>query len=359
MIRLVPYLVPWLVSQGGFRKSTYVKYLHPLHYVNPEHADRVYLKQWRKNAQPKLNYGFMMSRLGKDLNRTRLAIQYALQVFPGQRMIFMSKLRCQAEYVAGYLQFREFSIQCFCLFHVVDPFLPHTLLWTIWRMSHSFNRIEELMKKEEELAQQRKKRKHGNEPKKKTIPLYKLDTSYDTNVFLYMGGGSSSRAKRHYRDIMLEKATYLSCTTAIAGEAFNVRGYHILVNLNPQKPNGLLEQMEGRIKRGKFVDRVDVVSVIDSGNPTFAETGRKQVRWFRSQRYLVMNPMQLCVEDKCCPAVKLVVDKKSLKAQKEWKKESCKVKDGQSKNQSSDSEEEGVPLKQASLLDMFDFAFST
>ena len=47
---------------------------------------------------------------------------------------------------------------------------------------------------------------------------------------------AGSKEKRQFRDIMLESAQYLSCTSAIAGEAFSIRNVNVLCILSPQKP---------------------------------------------------------------------------------------------------------------------------
>lgn len=328
MIRLVPYLFGPVACRvvEDLVKSTYVKYLHPLYYTNPAHADRLYLPQWRPSAKPKLNYGLMTSRVGDDLNRIRLAMQYNLATFPGQRILFLAKLRCQAEYAAAYLQYREHVVFCY---HVLKECLglhfTRRAWWQLMKMSHHIQDVEEQAHgrvAEREASNKKKKknkRKSQEEPKKPKKPRKKKpDPDESTGVFLYMGGGASSRKKREYRDQMLEKATYLSCTAAIAGEAFNIRGVNALCILSAQKPNGLLEQFEGRVKRGRNVDRVDVVTLLDMGNPTFAQTGRKQIRWFRKQRYLVHKPHELHVDMETCPESDYQLDSKSIKAQKEW-----------------------------------------
>jgi superfamily II DNA or RNA helicase len=323
MIRLVPYLFGPVACRvvEDLVLSTYVKYLHPLHYSNPEHADKLYLPQWNPNAKRKINYGSMLSRLGDDLNRVRLTVQYNQQTFPGQRILYLSKLRCQAEYAAAYLQFSEHT--AFCYFLLVQQLglkLSKDTWWALLKMTHHIQDVEEgasARVKERKAKGKNGNKKKGVETKKKPKKPRKSDLDENTRVFLYMGGGAGSRKKRNYRDKMLVQATYLSCTAAIAGEAFNVRGVTILCILWPQKPNGLLEQLEGRIKRGKHVDRVDVVTVLDVDNDTFANTGRKQVSWFRKQRYMVHTPLKLNVDTKHCPKSNYTFDKRSIKEQNE------------------------------------------
>lgn len=321
MIRLVPYLfgpVGCCVVED-LLKSTYVKYYHPIHYSNPAHANKLYLPQWRPEAQPKLNYGGMLSRMGDDLARIRLTIQYTLQSFPGQRVLFLSKLRCQAIYTATYLQFREFVPKLFFLLveNMHIKFCNRETWWTLAKMSHAISDVEhETAVRIKERARKKKNKKR----KSMTCNTdYKNKNTADTSVFLYMGGGASSKKKRSYRDKMLESAQYLCCTAAIAGEAFSIRGVHVLCILTPQKPNGSLEQFEGRVKRGKDVDQVDVVSLIDSDNPTFANTGRSQTKWFREQRYLILKPHKLSVDMKTCPKPSFVVDSRSQKLAHQWK----------------------------------------
>lgn len=324
MIRLVPYIFGPVACRvvEDLVRSTYIKYLHPLYYSNPEHADKLYLPQWNPNSKPKINYGSMLSRMGDDLNRVRLAVQYTQQTFPGERVLYLSKLRCQAEYAAAYLQFQEHA--AFCHFLLVQK-LGLQVTKDTWRallkMAHHIQDVEEgavvRIKAREEKGKKGKKGKKGEGVKKKKRQK-KSDPDQNTDVFLYMGGGAGSRKKRQYRDKMLGTAVYLSCTAAIAGEAFNIRGVNKLCILSPQKPNGLLEQFEGRVKRGKHVDRVDVVTVADMDNDTFANTARNQIRWFRGQRYLVHTPHKLRVDMKNCPESNYTLDKRSIKAQKEW-----------------------------------------
>jgi hypothetical protein len=167
-----------------------------------------------------------------------------------------------------------------------------------------------------------------------------------------MGGGAGTPAKRAYRDEMLETARYLSCTAAIAGEAFNIRGVHVLVNLDPQKPNGRLEQFTGRVTRGKFVDRVDVVSIYDMDNPTFANTGRNQIRWFRKQRYLVHTPLQTHVDMKACPTQKLTLDSKSQRSRREWTKDTTRPRNQvENKNKHTGTESPPKRKRQTNLLE--------
>lgn len=326
MIHLVPFLFGPVACRvvEDLVKSTYVKYLHPLYYTNADHSNKLWLPQWNKHSKPKINYGGMLSRLGNDLNRLRLTVQYTLAAFPGERVLYLAKLRCQAEYVAAYIQLQEHAV--FCYFIMYDQLkLPLTLkTWRqIVRWSHYITDLEAAaVKREQDRLTPPKKCKRGQpqanqKNKKKTRPK-KVAPQEPTQVFLYMGGGAGSRKKRAYRDVMLDKATYLSCTAAIAGEAFNIRGVNRLCVLWPQKPNGLLEQMEGRVKRGKHVDRVEVVTVVDKSLDTFEKTGMSQIRWFRSQRYLVYKPHQLDVDMAQCPPPTYKLDSKSIKAQKDW-----------------------------------------
>ena len=319
MVRLIPYLFGPIACavQEDQDRSTYEKYLHPLYYTNPAHQDRLYLKQWNPNATPKLNYGRMMSRVGEDLNRIRLAVQYILQTFPAHRILFLSKLRCQAEYVTAYLQFREHVYRTWPVMKSLG--LPRHLMWYIWRQSHTLVLVEQAARERTRLrlakdngTQPRAKRKQSPPKRvKKTRKGTLHNPPPPTKVFTYMGGDATTPAKRRHRDVMLETATYLSCTAAIAGEAFNVRNVHVLCILSVQKPNGILEQFEGRVKRGKFVDRVDVVTLLDMGNPTFAATGRAQIQWFREQRYVVGNSVKLSVDQVACPFTPFEPDKKS------------------------------------------------
>lgn len=314
MERLVAYMFGPVACRvvEDLERSTYTKYLHTLHYTNPDHSDRLYLPQWRPGAKPKLNYGLMMSRVGDDVNRLRLTVQYVLRTFPGQRILFLSKMRCQAEYVAAYLQFREHVVRTWPAVRSLG--ICKDVMWTVWRMSHDVTRHTH---NAQERIRARKSKKKKSKKKilvkaKKTRRRKKKAKPLDTKVFLYMGGNAGSADKRARRDHMLEHATYISCTAAIAGEAFNIRNVHVLVILSPQKPNGALEQFEGRIKRGKFVDQVDVVTLIDKGNPTFATTGQKQIRWFREQQYQVFKPLKMHVDNDTCPPSQMKLDAKTL-----------------------------------------------
>ena len=324
MIRLVPYLFGPVTCRAveDLLGSTYVKCLHPLYYTNADHSDKLWLPQWNKHSKPKINYGGMLSRLGNDLTRIRLAVQYTLQAFPGERVLYLAKLRCQSEYAAAYIQFREHAIFCYALMlGKLNLPLSQKTVADIARWSHYISDLEAAaIKREQDRLNPPKKSKHKRKQPARKKKSQKAVQHSDgrTQVFLYMGGGAGSRKKREYRDVMLEKATYLSCTAAIAGEAFNIRGVNRLCILWPQKPNGLLEQMEGRVKRGKHVDRVEVVTVVDKSLDTFEKTGMSQIRWFRNQRYLVYKPCHLDVDMAQCPPPNPRLDAKSVKAQKRW-----------------------------------------
>lgn len=331
MIRLVPYLFGpvacWV--EEDLERSTYTKYLHPLYYSNPEHADQPTLRQWNPNRRPKLNYGLMQSRTADDLNRSRLAVQYALSTFGTQRVLYLSKLRHRAEYVATYLQYREHAAFWWHAFTTkFSVHLPQKIWHTFCKMSHRISALEEAarqrIKERMEKKKKSKKRKDKKDKKVRKVRKKKLHPPKNTQVFLYMGGGASSKPKRLYRDQMLETATHLSCTVAIAGEAFNVRDVHVLVILDAQKPGGLLTQLVGRIKRGKHVDRVDVVTMIDHDNPTFERTGAKQICWFRKQRFFVFEPLKLHVDMERAPASTYTLDRRSQRLLKNGGNSSAK-----------------------------------
>lgn len=327
MVSVIPYSFGPVICrvQEDLTKSTYERHLHTLSYNNPEHADVLKLRtRWRgrnANAKPKMNYAGMLSRVCNDKHRTTQIVLKMLEMFPDQRMMFLSYTRCQAEFVSRVVQrrlqhrrFGRFLVRTLGDAHQVPPrLLKRILSFSVVTLACDEELKQKKTTKRSTATKQRKRkldsdsdlgsssssssasapsRKRTKLSKSSAVPTKKrkLPTRQDDDdVFLYMGGESQSQKKRKFRDGMLKRSRVLSCTSSIAGEAFNVRNVHVLGLLGPQKPNKDLQQQEGRTKRGRNMKRVDVVTVVDSSNPVFSRIARSQIRWFEGKRYTVHN----------------------------------------------------------------------